>query len=79
MSPALNGNTVLQHFERGNAVEICNGIMLIRFLPRTATYILYNYVHENLTIQLTSVGFIHIHPNKVHLYECTVHFSVLAL
>ena len=27
MSPALNGSTALQHFERGNVVEIHNGIM----------------------------------------------------
>ena len=27
MSPALNGSTVLQRFERGNAVKIRNGIM----------------------------------------------------
>ena len=27
MSPALNGSFVLQHFERGNAIEIRNGIM----------------------------------------------------
>ena len=27
MSPDLNRNTALQHFKRGNAVEICNGIM----------------------------------------------------
>ena len=27
MSPALNGSSVLQHFERSNAIEIRNGIM----------------------------------------------------
>ena len=27
MSPALNGSSVLQHFERSNAIKICNGIM----------------------------------------------------
>ena len=27
MSPALNGSTALQRFERGNTVKICNGIM----------------------------------------------------
>ena len=27
MSPTLNGSTVLQHFERGNEVEICNRII----------------------------------------------------
>ena len=27
MSPALNGSTALQHFERGDMVEIRNGIM----------------------------------------------------
>ena len=27
MSPALNGSSVLQHFERSNAIEIHNGIM----------------------------------------------------
>ena len=27
MSPALNGSTALQHFERGNVVKIRNGIM----------------------------------------------------
>ena len=32
MSPALNGSTALQHFERGNAVEIHNGIMF-NFYP----------------------------------------------
>ena len=26
MSPALNGSTALQRFERSNAVEICNGM-----------------------------------------------------
>ena len=26
MSPALNGSSVLQCFERSNTVEICNGI-----------------------------------------------------
>ena len=32
MSPALNGSTALQRFERGNAVEIRNGIMF-NFYP----------------------------------------------
>ena len=27
MSPALNRHSVLEHFERGNAIEIRNGIM----------------------------------------------------
>ena len=27
MSPALNGNTALQHLERSNAVKVHNGIM----------------------------------------------------
>ena len=27
MSPALDGSFVLQNFERGNAVKMCNGIM----------------------------------------------------
>ena len=27
MSPALNGSSALQHFERSNAIEIRNGIM----------------------------------------------------
>ena len=27
MSPALNGNTAVQHLERGNVLEIHNGIM----------------------------------------------------
>ena len=32
MSPALNGNSALQHFKRGNAVEIHNGIMFDFYL-----------------------------------------------
>ena len=35
MSPALNESTALQRFERGNAVEICNGI-LFDFYPGLA-------------------------------------------
>ena len=27
MNPALNGSSALERFERGNAIEICNGIM----------------------------------------------------
>ena len=27
MTPALNRSSALQHFEHGNGVEICNGIM----------------------------------------------------
>ena len=27
MSPALNGSTALPHFECGNTVEMCNGMM----------------------------------------------------
>ena len=38
MNPALNGSTTLQHFERGNMVEMYDGI--VRFLPGTATYVL---------------------------------------
>ena len=34
MSPVLNGNFVLQHFERGWIIQRNN----VRFLPRTATY-----------------------------------------
>ena len=30
MSPACNGSTALQRFERGNAFEIRNGIISIR-------------------------------------------------
>ena len=37
MSLALNGSFALERFERGNAIEICNGIML-DFLPRTTTH-----------------------------------------
>ena len=42
MSPALNGSTALQHFERGNAVKIRNGIMFDFYpgLPHIL-YILY--------------------------------------
>ena len=32
MSPALNGSSVLECFERGNAIEIHNGIMF-NFYP----------------------------------------------
>jgi len=32
MSPTLNGSSALEHFERGNVIEIRN-----RFLPGTAT------------------------------------------
>ena len=32
MSPALNRSTPLQHFERGNTVEIRNGIMFNFYL-----------------------------------------------
>ena len=32
MNPALNGRTTLQHFERDNTVEICNG-MMFNFYP----------------------------------------------
>ena len=32
MSPTLNGSSALQHFKRGKAVEICNGIMF-HFYP----------------------------------------------
>ena len=32
MSPALNGSSALQHFERSNAIEIRNGIMF-NFYP----------------------------------------------
>ena len=32
MSPALNGNTALQHFERGNVVKIRNGIVFYFYL-----------------------------------------------
>ena len=51
MSPALNGSSALQRFERGNAVKIRNR------MPGTTTYvytpgkgsdlILYNVVHFN--------------------------------
>ena len=37
MSLALNGSSALERFERGNAMEICNGIMF-DFLPGTATH-----------------------------------------
>ena len=40
MSSALNGNSALQRFERGNAVKIRNGIMFDFYpgLPRIAPY-----------------------------------------
>ena len=37
ISLALNGSSALEHFERSNVIEICNGIMF-DFLPRTATH-----------------------------------------
>ena len=37
MSPVFNGSTAIQRIERGNTVEIRNGIMF-QFLPGTATY-----------------------------------------
>ena len=43
MSPALNGNTVLQYFERGNAVEIHNGIMFDFYPGLSYIYMLYMY------------------------------------
>ena len=33
MSPALNGSSALERFERGNEIEILNGIMF-DFYPR---------------------------------------------
>ena len=33
MSPVLNGSTVLQHFEHGNTIKICNGFDLYLRLP----------------------------------------------
>ena len=32
MSPTLNGSSALEHYERGNVIEICNGIMF-NFYP----------------------------------------------
>ena len=32
MSPALNRSSVLKRFERGNKVELCNGIMFDFYL-----------------------------------------------
>ena len=37
MSPALNGSSMLEHFECSNAIEICSG-KNVRFLLGTATY-----------------------------------------
>ena len=37
MSPALSKSSVLQRFEHGKVVEICNGIIFN--LPMTATYV----------------------------------------
>ena len=39
MSPTLNGSTVLQRFERGNAVEIRNGIMFDFYLGLPHMYV----------------------------------------
>ena len=32
MSPALNGSSAQERFKRGNAIEICNGIMFDFYL-----------------------------------------------
>ena len=37
MSVVLNRSSALERFERGNVIEICNGIMF-DFLPRSATH-----------------------------------------
>ena len=37
MSLAFNGSSALERFERGNAIETCNGIMF-DFLPGTSTH-----------------------------------------
>ena len=39
MSPTLNGSSVLEHFERGNAIEIRNRIMFNIYLPQQSTNI----------------------------------------
>ena len=43
MSPTLNGSTALQRFERGNAVEIHNGIMFDFYLGLPHLYNLMVY------------------------------------
>ena len=39
MSPTFNGSSALQHFERGNAVKICNGIMFDFYLGLPHMYV----------------------------------------
>ena len=38
MSPTLNGSSVLQRFERGNVVEMCNGTMFDFYLRLPHVY-----------------------------------------
>ena len=47
MSPALNGSSALQRFERSNAIEIHNGIMF-DFYPDTL------YILHELEVNLDS-------------------------
>jgi len=41
MSPALNRSSLLERFERSNAIEICNGIMFDFYpgLPHIAVHV----------------------------------------
>ena len=62
MSPALNGSTAIQHFERGNVVEIRNGIMF-DFYPGLP------HMHEQSThnISLKTAGLDVIQSHAGHV------------
>ena len=64
MSPALNGSSALQRFERSNAIEIRNGIMF-DFYPGLP----HIYIYGKYTVRLTSVGLAQARPN----YEDRAH------
>ena len=49
MSPTLNGSSALQCFERGNVIEMCNGIMF-DFSPGL-THIQFSYSTHYLTLE----------------------------
>ena len=63
MSPALNRSSALKHFERGNAIEIRNGIMfdIYPVLPYMST----NVVHFLLVTGAEQHCYLCVLPGKI--------------
>ena len=64
MTPTGNGSTVLQHFECGNAIELCNRIMF-NFYPGLPHMYTYMYTYSFTIYTCTPSSFLLLIPHTL--------------